>query len=105
VPDPPSSVIAYIDGYGNLKTTIAYDAKKVRPGKRIGVRIGDRRHEATVSDGAFAVSHGELAFAPGSSGWPARRGEDLRWMEIFLRGGSAWDLFGRPAIGSTVSLI
>jgi S-adenosylmethionine hydrolase len=104
VPEPPSSVIAYIDGYGNLKTTIAYDAKKVRPGKRIGLRIGDRRHEATVSDGAFAVRHGELAFAPGSSGWPTRRGGDVQWMEIFLRGGNAWHLFGRPAIGSPVAL-
>ena len=104
MPPVPFSVIAYIDGYGNLKTTIADDAKKVRPGKRLRVRVNDRVHEATVSDGAFAVRHGELAFAPGSSGWPMQQGGEVRWMEIFLRGGSAWDLFEKPAIGSAVSL-
>jgi len=104
LPPPPSSVIAYVDGYGNLKTTIAYEAKKVGPGKRIGVRVNDCEHEATVSDSAFAVRHGELAFAPGSSGWPMRQGGEVRWMEIFLRGGNAWDLFERPAIGSVVSI-
>jgi S-adenosylmethionine hydrolase len=36
---PPGSVIAYVDSYGNIKTTIPYDAKKVRPGKRIHVRV------------------------------------------------------------------
>ena len=104
LPEPPPSVIAYVDGYGNLKTTIAYDANKVRPGKRIRVRINDQTHEATVSDGAFAVPHGDLAFAPGSSGWRLRNGVDVRWVEVFLRGGNAWDLFGRPAVGSAVSI-
>jgi hypothetical protein len=104
LPSPPSSVIAYVDGYGNLKTTIAYDAEKTRQGTRIGVRVNDHEHEATVSDGAFAVRHGELAFAPGSSGWPKAQGREVRWIEIFLRGGNAWELFGRPAIGSGVSI-
>lgn len=104
VPPPPSSVIAYVDGYGNLKTTLPYEAKLVRPGMRIRLCINDREREATVSDGAFAVQHGELAFAPGSSGWPTRHGDRVRWIEIFLRGGNAWDLFGRPAIGSGILL-
>jgi S-adenosylmethionine hydrolase len=104
LPDPPASVIAYVDGYGNLKTTIAYDAKKVRPGKRIRLRINEHEHEATVSDGAFAVHHGELAFAPGSSGWPVPPGGDIRWVEVFLRGGNAWELFGKPAVGSAVGI-
>lgn len=104
LPPPPSSVIAYVDGYGNLKTTIAYDAKKVRPGKRIRVLVNDHEHEAMVSDGAFAVRQGQLAFAPGSSGWPIRHRGNVRWMEIFLRGGNAWALFKKPPIGSAVSL-
>jgi len=78
VPPVPSSVIAYNDGYGNLKTTIAYDAKKVRPGKRVSVHVNDREQEATVSDGAFALHHGELALAPGSCGWPMRQGDEVR---------------------------
>ena len=104
IPTPPASAVAYVDGYGNLKTTIAYDPKRVRPGKRIRLRINDRQHEATVSDGAFAVPHGELAFAPGSSGWTVRTGSDVRWMEIFLRGGNASALFNGPVPGSIVTI-
>ena len=101
---PPSSAIAYVDGYGNLKTTIAYDTEKGRLAKRLRLRVNDREHEATVSDGTFAVPQGDLAFAPGSSGWPLPHGGNVQWIEIFLRGGNAWDLFGRPAIGSTISV-
>jgi len=104
VPQIPSSVIAYVDGYGNMKTTIAYDEKKIAAGKCTTVKINDCDHEAKMSDGAFAVRHGELAFAPGSSGWPLAGGKEIRWMEIFLRGGNAWDLFKRPAIGSAISI-
>ena len=101
---PPSSAIAYVDGYENIKTTIAYNDKNVTPGACTRVKINECEHEARVSDGAFAVRHGELAFAPGSSGWPLAGGGEIRWMEIFLRGGNAWDLFKRPAIGAAVSL-
>jgi hypothetical protein len=104
LPALPSSVIAYVDGYGNLKTTIAYDAKTIRQGTRIRVRINNHEHEAIVSDGAFAVRPGELAFAPGSSGWMTPQNGERRWMEVFLRGGNAWALFERPAIGSAISL-
>lgn len=104
LPPPPSSVIAYVDGYGNIKTTIAYNDKIVTPGTRTRVKINDCEQEARVSDGAFAVRHGELAFAPGSSGWPLAGGGEIRWMEIFLRGGNAWNLFNRPAIGTAVSI-
>lgn len=104
IPSPPVSVIGYVDGYGNIKTTIAYDATRVRPGRRITVRIDGHQREATVSDGAFTVPHGELAFAPGSSGWTLPDGRRVRWVELFLRGGSAWNLFGRPAPGSVVTI-
>jgi hypothetical protein len=30
------------------------------------------------STGAFAIPHGELAFAPGSSGWPLDHHDELR---------------------------
>ncbi len=55
-----------------------------------------------VSDGAFAVPHGEMAFAPGSSGWRTKEGRDVQWIEIFLRGGNAWERFGQPPIGSSI---
>ncbi|HEX2054907.1 MAG TPA: hypothetical protein VHF07_00345 [Nitrospiraceae bacterium] len=102
VPEPPSSVLAYVDGYGNMKTTIAYTPHMVTPGKRIRIRINQEEHEATMSDGAFAVREGELAFAPGSSGWPIRNGPEIRWVEIFLRSGNAWRLFRQPPNGSPI---
>lgn len=105
LPVPPSSVIAYVDGYGNIKTTIAHNVKKLRPGQSIRLKIIDCELEARVSDGAFAVRHGELTFAPGSSGWPLAGGKEIRWMEIFLRGGNAWKLFKNPPIGTAVSIV
>lgn len=102
IPDVPSHRIAYIDGYGNLKTTIRYDAEKVRPGTTLSVRINGVEHKATVSDGTFEVEQGRMAFAPGSSGWKTRQGEEIRWIELFLRGGSAWEAFKRPVIGSLI---
>jgi hypothetical protein len=60
--------------------------------------------EAIVSDGSFAVEPRQLAFAPGSSGWSVNGGHEVRWMELFLRGGNAWDAFGRPSIGMPIEI-
>jgi hypothetical protein len=100
IPDVPANRIAYIDGYGNLKTTIPY-RKDMSFGSQMTVRINGRQRVAQVSDGTFAVEHGQLTFAPGSSGWKTKDG-DIRWMELFLRGGNAWEAFQRPAIGSEI---
>jgi hypothetical protein len=45
-----------------------------------------------------------VALAPGSSGWRGAGGEEVRWLEVFLRGGSAWEAFGRPGIGDRVEV-
>ncbi len=73
-------------------------------GERVRVRIGEHEHEAISSDGSFAVEHGQMAFALGSSGWRTSEGEETRWMEIFLRGANAWGAFGRPLIGATIEI-
>lgn len=104
IPPVPQNRVAYIDGYGNLKTTIKFNANDARSGKRVRVRIGDAEQEATASDGTFAVEHGRLAFAPGSSGWTNKQGEETRWMELFLRGGSACESFKRPHIGARIEI-
>ncbi len=104
IADLPLNRVAYIDGYGNLKTTIRFGARAMRAGTRVRVRIGGAEQEAVASDGSFNVEPGQLAFAPGSSGWITPQGEELRWMELFLRGGNAWTLFGRPAIGDTIEI-
>jgi len=101
----PPNCIAYIDGYGNLKTTIQHKSIKTGDGDTVRVRIGDTQLEAIASDGSFTVEPGQLAFAPGSSGWMNAQGEQTRWMELFLRSGSAWELFARPAVGTHIHIL
>ncbi|HEY0078301.1 MAG TPA: hypothetical protein VGB73_06615 [Pyrinomonadaceae bacterium] len=105
IPEVPPNRIAYIDGYGNLKTTIRLEVERAHSGSRVRVLIGDAEQAATVSDGTFAVEHGQMSFAPGSSGWTDKQGAETRWMELFLRGGNAWEAFKRPSIGDRVELI
>ena len=104
VPDVPRDRIVYVDGYGNLKTTIERGANSAPSGSMVRIRIGKREREAAASDGSFEVEHGQLAFAPGSSGWTDREGRETRFMELFLRGGSAWEEFGRPPVGARVEI-
>jgi S-adenosylmethionine hydrolase len=104
IPDVPSSRVAYVDGYGNVKTTLERGMIRESGAAPIRVRIGETEREAIVSDGSFAVAPGQLALAPGSSGWTDTRGDELCWMELFLRGGNAWEQFGRPTIGAAIQL-
>jgi S-adenosyl-l-methionine hydroxide adenosyltransferase len=104
IPLVPEHHIAYIDGYGNLKTTIKRGERKERTGSSIRVRIGSVEQEAVVSDGSFDVKVGRLAFAPGSSGWSTPQGEEIVWMELFLRGGNAWEVFNHPSIGAEIHI-
>ena len=104
IPDVPAGCVAYVDGYGNIKTTIERGDSGARSGTQVRVRIGDVEREAVASDGSFEVEPGQLAFAPGSSGWTDARGENTRWMELFLRGGNAWDAFGRPPVGARIQV-
>ena len=98
----PERAVVYVDGYGNLKTS--WSTPPAPSGTRVEVTIGEATRTATVSDGTFEVASSQLAFAPGSSGWPLASGEDRRFYELLLRGGSAADLFGHPAAGARVLL-
>ena len=102
VPRVPPAVVAYTDGYGNLKTTL--DEPPTPSGERVLVRVGDASATAIVSDGSFSVAEGDLALAPGSSGWPLRGGGERRFLELFLRGGSASARLGHPASGTPVGV-
>lgn len=104
IPDMPSDRIAWIDGYGNIKTTIAAHSINRQPQSKVVIRVGDVVSDAVYSDGSFKVPEGTLAFSPGSSGWQAAGGQEIRWMELFLRGGNAWERFGRPRINQTVTV-
>lgn len=103
IPDPPSDRVAWVDGYGNLKTTIPADIINLEPDSKVVVRVGDVVSDAVYSDGSFKVPEGTLAFAPGSSGWHTKDGREVRWMELFLRGGNAWERFGRPKINRVIT--
>jgi S-adenosylmethionine hydrolase len=91
--DIPKRRIAWIDGYGNMKTTVRKsEMRSFSSGQPILITIGSMKRTAWYSNGTFSVMEGELAFAPGSSG-----GKDP-FMELFLRGLSAWKEMGKPAI-------
>ena len=92
IPDVPPQKIAWIDGYGNMKTTVRSSSCTYKSGQAIIVSVGGMKRTAFFTDGSFSVREGELAFAPGSSG-----GDD-RYMELFLRGLSAYKEFGNPHI-------
>lgn len=102
IPDAPLDRIAWVDGYGNIKTTIPGDRVQLEREAKVVIRIGDVVSDAIYSDGSFKVPEGTLAFAPGSSGWEVD-GSPRRWMELFLRGGSAWERFGRPRLNQVVT--
>jgi hypothetical protein len=100
-PKPSSLVVAYIDSFGNLKTSIRsgeHPTTNLKPGTRVKIKIGGMIRTATVATGSFNVMEGDLAFAPGSSG------HDNRYWELFTRSGSAWDEFGNPPNGSEIQI-
>lgn len=99
----PQRCVAYVDGYGNIKTSW-YEAPAPH-GSAVRVRIGDVEADAVVTDGVFTVPTGELSFAPGSSGWPRGDGAgDRTSFELFARGGSAAAIFGHPPAGTPVDV-
>jgi hypothetical protein len=102
IPEAPVDAIAYIDSFGNQKTTIRDGdprLKALSPGQRIKVIINGVTRTATVATGSFSVMEGDLAFAPGSSG------HARRYWEFFQRGGSASAEFDRPHVGEQIQLI
>ena len=102
IPPVPPEVIAYVDGYGNLKTT--WTQAPAANGTRVLVKIGGIAATAVTSDGTFSVGEGELSFAPGSSGWTGADGRPVRFYELFLRGASASARFSHPTVGSAVGV-
>ncbi|HLD01668.1 MAG TPA: hypothetical protein VJC10_02215 [Patescibacteria group bacterium] len=92
IPDHPRNVITSIDGYGNIKTSARFSEVAFEPGQPLIIDIHHQKHLATYTDGIFHVKDGELTFAPGSSG------HNDKFMELVLRGGSAYRLFDRPEV-------
>lgn len=101
IPPAPEKAVAYVDGYGNLKTTWTDAPAEI--GDRVQVAVGGAVAVATVTGGTFAVHQGEMSFAPGSSGWDAGDGRQV-FYELLLRGGSAAERLGRPHGGAPVDI-
>ena len=62
IPEIPEQVIAYIDNFGNLKTTLRGSSKqmeKLSAGQRVTVKIHGRPLTATVVTGNFNVPEGD----------------------------------------------
>jgi S-adenosylmethionine hydrolase len=101
IPPIPEGRVAYVDGFGNLKTT--FRAADYKAGQRLQITLNNITQTALISDGSFSVPQGTLTFSSGSSGWETGAGR-VRWMELFLRGGSAAQLFAQPANAETITL-
>lgn len=105
VPAVPEGRVAYVDGFGNVKTTLRWGADlEQRAGAEVDVEVGGVTRRARVVTGSFGVAEGELAVAPGSSGYRTSDGRTVRWVELFLRGGSAARALSVAGSGSAVSL-
>ncbi len=82
IPDVPHNLIAWTDGFGNLKTTMRLsDIKKMglNPGDKVQVILNGVSMLGVVSLGGFQVDRGVLAINAGSSGY------DDPFIELFLR--------------------
>ena len=91
---PPVNLIGFVDGYGNLKTTMRQSQCRISAGTRVKIKVNRVVREGVVADHTYKVKDGKISFAPGSTG-----GEN-RFMEIWVRGESAWEAFGEPKVES-----
>ena len=107
IPDIPNNLVAWIDGFGNIKTTMRRsDLIKMglKRGDKINVRLNGINMSGFISIGGFAVDCGVLAINIGSSGY-----EDP-YVEFFLRvhntnEKSAAAIFDHPLGGDEFSIV
>ena len=82
IPEIPSNMIAWTDGFGNMKTTMRMsDIQKLglQPGDKVQVILNNVSMVGVVSIGGFQVDRGVLAINAGSSGYADP------FIEFFLR--------------------
>ncbi len=92
IPEAPKNKIGFADGYGNLKTSCRHSESSFAVGSKVKITVNGISKEGVVSDETYKVQDGDVSFAPGSTG-----GDD-RFMEIWVRGESAWEAFGKPKV-------
>lgn len=82
IPDIPSNLVAWTDGFGNIKTTMRLseiEAMGVGPGDKVQVILNGVSMIGIITIGGFQVDRGVLAINAGSSGF------DDPFIELFLR--------------------
>lgn len=82
IPDIPNNLVAWTDGFGNIKTTMRQsdlDERGLKPGDKVQVILNGVSMLGVIAKGGFTVDRGVLAVNAGSSGY-----EDP-FIELFLR--------------------
>lgn len=82
IPDIPNNLIAWTDGFGNIKTTMRLSdlkAKGFNAGDKVQVILNGVSMLGVIALGGFTVDRGVLAVNAGSSGY------DNPFVELFLR--------------------
>jgi len=82
IEEVPSQLVAWTDGFGNIKTTLRkshLDSEGLGVGDRVLVTLNGVTLAGVISDGGFTVPRGVLAINAGSSGY----GDPF--VELFLR--------------------
>jgi hypothetical protein len=102
IPAVPECAVAYVDAWGNLKTTIS--RSPVAAGERVAVRVGDVEATALVGDDRASFRQAELMLAPSSPSWRGADGETRRFLELTIPGASAARRFADPTTGTEVLL-
>lgn len=99
IPKPERDVIAYIDGYGNLKLTTRLSEMQFKYGDKVSIEISGKTLSGAYAEDMFGVKEGELVISQGSSG-PLKD----RFMQVSIRLGNAWERFGRPKVEEKISV-
>jgi hypothetical protein len=82
IPDIPNNLVAWTDGFGNIKTTMRksdLDQMNFSVGQSVQVIVNGVGMTGVIAEGGFTVDRGVLAINAGSSGY-----EDP-FVEFFLR--------------------
>jgi hypothetical protein len=92
--------IAYVDGYGNVKTS-RFFAQHEKTGTHVTVTTpeGAKLTSETVTGTSFQSVRGQTNVARGSSGWG---GDGLT--EVWIRNGNAAQALGNPEPGSVLGI-
>ncbi len=82
IEEVPNNLVAWTDGFGNVKTTMRKSdlvKQGFKPGEKVQVILNGVSLVGVIADGGFTVERGVLAVNAGSSGY------DDPFVELFLR--------------------